>query len=227
VTEHERVQEVAAELALGLLSGPDRADALAHLETCAECRTTVEELADVADRMLLLGPETEPPAGFEQVVLARLEGREPRRPRRRLVLAVAAALAFVLGGVAGALVVRDRTGSRLDHEYVAALEELDGRALAAARLRDPSGQQVGQLFLYEGATSWLFVTIDDARSPADGALTVELRFEDGRRVLVPGLRLTAGRGSLGTTVTLRLRDLDGVRVLDAAGRPRYKVERPR
>ncbi len=227
MTEHDHVQEAAAELALGLLSGPERADALAHLETCAACRTTVEELADVADGLLLLGPETEPPAGFEQGVLARLDGREPRRSRRRLVLAAAAAIAFVLGGVAGALVVRDRTGSRLDHEYVAALEELDGRALAAARIRDRQGQQIGQLFLYEGATSWIFVTVDDDGAPSDGELTVELRFEDGRRTLVPGLRLTAGRGSLGTTVTLRLRDLDGMRILGADGRPRYTVERAR
>ena len=227
MTEHERVQESAAELALGLLSGPERADALAHLETCAACRTTVEELADVADRMLLLAPEAEPPVGFETGVLARLDGKEVRPPGRRRALAIAAAVAFVLGAVAGGLVARDRTGSRLDREYAAALEELDGRALAAARLRDATGRQVGQLFLYEGRVSWLFVTVDDSRSRVDADLAVELRFEDGRRVRVPGLRLTAGRGSLGTTVTLRLRDLDGVRVLDEGGRARYRVERPR
>jgi hypothetical protein len=221
------VQEAAAELALGLLSGPERADALLHMDSCAACRTTVEELADVADGMLLLAPQAEPPAGFETGVVARLDGREPRRAPRRRALAIAAAIAFVLGAVGGALVARDRAGSRLDHEYVAALEQLDGRALAAARLRDAAGRQVGQLFLYEGKTSWLFVTVDDPRSRSDGELAVELRFEDGRRVLVPGLRLTAGRGSLGTTVTLRLRDLEGVRVIDQAGRARYRVERPR
>jgi hypothetical protein len=227
VTEHDRVQEAAAELALGLLSGPERADALVHMESCAACRTTVEELSDVADAMLLLAPEAEPPVGFETGVLARLDGRETRRPPRRRALGVAAAIAFVLGAVGGALVARDRAGNRLDHEYVAALEELDGRALAAARLRDGAGRQVGQLFLYEGKTSWLFVTVDDGRARADAELAVELRFEDGRRVLVPGLRLTSGKGSLGTTVVLRLRDLDGVRVLDEAGRARYRVERPR
>ena len=228
MTDHEHVQEAAAELALGLLSGPERADALAHLETCPVCRTTVEELSDVADGMLLLAPEAEPPVGFETGVLERLDGKEQRRPRRRrAVMAAAAVVAFLLGGVAGALVARDRQ-SRLDREYIAALRELDGRALAAARLRVPeSGEQVGQVFLYEGAVSWLFVTVDDASAPADEELVVELRFEDGRRVEVPGLHVVAGRGSLGATVELRLRDLDGVRVVDDDGRERYTVERPR
>ena len=227
MTEHERVQEAAAELALGLLSGPERADALAHMEGCASCRTTVEELADLADRMLLLAPETEPPVGFETRVLARLDGKEGRRRRPRALAVAAVAAAFLLGAVAGAIIVRDRTGSRLDHEYVAALEELDGRALAAARVRIPGGPQIGQLFLYEGATSWLFVTVDDPRARGDEDLGVELRFEDGRRVVVPGLHLTAGRGSLGTTAELRLRDLEGVRLVDGAGRVRYTIERPR
>jgi hypothetical protein len=228
MTDHDRVQEGAAELALGLLSGPERADALAHMEGCGSCRTLVEELADVADRMLLLAPETEPPAGFETGVLARLDGKERRRPRprRRAVLAAAAVVAFLLGGVAGALVFRDRQ-SRLDREYIAALRELDGRALAAARVRVPDGDRVGQLFLYEGATSWVFITIDDPGSKGETELALELRFEDGRRVVLPGLRLVDGRGSLGTTAELRLRDLDGIRVVDPAGRLRYTTERAR
>ncbi len=59
-----------AELALGLLSGPDRASALSHLASCPTCRTEVDELAVVADRLLLLAPDEGPPAGFESRVLA-------------------------------------------------------------------------------------------------------------------------------------------------------------
>jgi hypothetical protein len=224
--EHERIQDAAPELALGLLSGPERAEVVAHLETCDACRATVEGLSDVADRLLLLAPQTEPPAGFESGVLARIDGGAARARPRRTMLVAAVAAALVIGGVVGALVARQRTGSRLDHEYVAALEELDGRALAAARLRDLSGQQVGQLFLYEGATSWLFVTVVDPHPAAAGDLVVELRFKTGRTVSVPGLRLDGGRGSLGTTVDLRLRDLRRIRVVDADGRVRYTVERP-
>jgi hypothetical protein len=225
MTEHDAVQAAAAELALGLLSGPERADALAHLEGCAACRTAVEELADVADRLLLLAPEAEPPAGFETRVFARAAAPAIGRWRRRRPVLVAAAAVLLVVAVAGAvLVTRDRRGSRLDREYVAALEQLDGRALAAANLEDASGQRSGQLFLYEGANSWLFVTVDDPGAAGD--LVVELRFKDGHRVLVPGLRLAAGRGSLGATVHLRLRDLERVRVLDTGGGTRYTVKRP-
>lgn len=225
MTDHEAVQESAAELALGLLSGPERAEALAHLESCATCRTTVEELSDVADRLLLLAPETEPPAGFETAVLARAEGAShPRRRPRRAVL-VAAAVALVVGAIGGALVMRDQVGTDLDREYVAALEELDGRALAAATIED-GGRRVGQLFLYQGAVSWLFATVDDPGTA--GELTIELRFEDGRRIRVAGLHVVDGRGSLGATVAgLRLRDLDGVAVVDGTGATRYLVERVR
>jgi hypothetical protein len=232
VTEHAGVQAVAAELALGLLSGPERADALAHLESCPACRTTVEEQADVADRLLLLAPEVDPPAGFETAVLARTAGADGSAaadaapPRRwwRSRLAVAAVLVFIVGAVAGGVVTRNRVGSRLDREYVAALKELDGRALAAATLEDSDGQRTGQLFLYEGALSWLFVTVDDPG--AQGDLAVELRFEAGRTIVVPGLVVRAGRGSLGATVDLRLRDLRGVRIVDGQGRQRYTVTRP-
>ena len=224
MTEHDVVQAAAAELALGLLSGPERADAVAHLESCAPCRATVEELADVADQLLLLAPQTEPPPGFETAVLAGMGGGPAQRRGRRALVAVAA-VALVLGGVVGALLARQQIGSRLDREYVAALRELDGRALAAATLHDDDGDRTGQIFLYEGATSWLFVTVADPGT--SGQLVVELRFEDGRVARVPGLVVRDGRGSLGATVELRLRDLARIRVLDDAGAQRYRVERVR
>jgi hypothetical protein len=223
MSDHDAVHG-AAELALGLLSGPERAEALAHLEGCGPCRIAVEELADVADRLLLLAPEAEPPAGFETGVLARAGAPTAARRPRRVWLA-AAAVVVVLAAVGGAFAVRrDRPGTRLDREYVAALEQLHGKALAATALQDATGQQAGQLFLYEGDTSWLFATVDDPG--ATGELAVELRFDDGRVVVVPGLHLAGGRGSLGATVDLRLRDLRSVRVVDDAGRVRYTVRRP-
>jgi hypothetical protein len=222
MTDHDAVQEAAPELALGLVSGPERAAALAHLESCASCRAAVEELADVADALLLLAPETEPPPGFETRVLARADGVSPPRRGRR-VLALAAVVAFLLGALAGGLLARQRQGSRLDREYIAALRELDGRALAAATLHDEAGHRTGQLFLYEGKTSWLFATVADPGASAD--LVVELRFEDGRVTRVPGLVVRDGRGSLGATVELRLWDLERISVVDEDGTLRYRAER--
>jgi anti-sigma-K factor RskA len=64
--------EVASELALGVLTGRERARALAHLDGCEACREQVRELSMVGDELLALLPSAEPPAGFESRVLDRL-----------------------------------------------------------------------------------------------------------------------------------------------------------
>ena len=76
-----RMWEMAAEVALGIADGADRAWALEHLAGCPECRARVERMAGVADELLMLAPAVEPPAGFEQRVAGAIE--PPRRSRSR------------------------------------------------------------------------------------------------------------------------------------------------
>jgi hypothetical protein len=83
---------VAEELALGVLTGRERAEALAHLGCCTACRENVRRLTVTGEELLRLLPDREPPPGFETRVLARLglTAQAPalgRRPGRRLVLA--------------------------------------------------------------------------------------------------------------------------------------------
>jgi len=68
----EELAEVAAELALGVLTGRERAMAIAHLDNCDECRENVRQLMATGEQLLELLPPAEPPAGFETRVLARL-----------------------------------------------------------------------------------------------------------------------------------------------------------
>jgi hypothetical protein len=76
--------DVAAELALGVLTGRERAMAIAHLDKCDDCREDVRQLMATGEQLLELLPPAEPPAGFETRVLERLglpapalgEGRE-------------------------------------------------------------------------------------------------------------------------------------------------------
>jgi anti-sigma factor ChrR (cupin superfamily) len=67
-----QVHDMAAELALGVLIGRERAAALAHLEGCKACREEVRRLMVVGGRLLELLGAAEPPAGFETRVLERL-----------------------------------------------------------------------------------------------------------------------------------------------------------
>jgi hypothetical protein len=121
------VREAAAELALDLLDGDERAAALAHLETCPACRDEVASLTRAADELLLLAPEAEPDPGLEATVLARvgeladpapaaepaapvvvaIDSRRPRRGRRRLL---AAAAAVVLVAAAATVALAGRAG---------------------------------------------------------------------------------------------------------------------
>jgi hypothetical protein len=87
-----QVRELAPELALGILGGAERAEVVLHVDGCARCQAYVTELTEAADAIPQLVPEREPPPGFEDRVLHRLdEGR--RRSRRRWVAAIAAAAA--------------------------------------------------------------------------------------------------------------------------------------
>lgn len=64
--------DVAAELALGVLTGRERADAIEHLDRCEACREDVHKLLVTGEELLGLLPPAEPPAGFETRVLDRL-----------------------------------------------------------------------------------------------------------------------------------------------------------
>jgi len=69
---------IAAEVALGILSGAERADALGHMEHCVSCRAVVEGLALTGDSLLLLAPEADPPLGFESGVASRVSEQASR-----------------------------------------------------------------------------------------------------------------------------------------------------
>jgi hypothetical protein len=64
--------DVAAELALGVLTGRERAVAIAHLNGCEACREDVRQLMATGEQLRELLPPVEPPAGFESRVLERL-----------------------------------------------------------------------------------------------------------------------------------------------------------
>ena len=111
--------DMAVELALGLATGRERAGSLAHLAECSGCRGRVDGLRETGDGLLLLAPPAEPPAGFEQAVLASLRAARPSaapawlpsgaasgRGRRRWSSAAPSASASLLGRTAGGAVAR-------------------------------------------------------------------------------------------------------------------------
>jgi hypothetical protein len=210
----DRTRELAAELALGILDGEQRAQALRHVAECPECRRAVEELTAVADELLMLAPEREPPAGFESRVLARLQpppaAARPTRRRRRMLapLAAAAAAAAIAAAVVLLTTSDDR---RLADHYRATLAAGHGSSFEAARLRAPGQVPAGVVYAYRGATSWIFVVV---YGPHRGVpYTAELATTSGRRVALPSFRLDPKTGTRGEAVPVDLGSIASVRLV--------------
>jgi hypothetical protein len=201
------VRELLPELAMGVAAGDERAAALAHVATCADCRARLEETAHLVDELLLLAPEREPPPGFEGRALAAMESRTP--PRRRRATWLAAAAAVVLVALAATTVTRwaDSEDRRVAEQYRQTLEVADGSYLRAADLVTDSGSTAGHVFLYQGKPSWLFRTGEGAPS---GTYDVTLVTDDGRVRDIGDCWVRDGRGSWGTTVEVPIGSVDRV-----------------
>jgi hypothetical protein len=193
----EQVRPLLAEVAAGAATGYDLALALGHVAGCPACREELIELTRVADDLLLLTPEREPPAGFETAVVQRIVGLTSHPPRRRwrpriqpgrtdrglrLVAALIILLLAVASGAAFAL-WRTAPDRRLADQYRQTLALAGGRYLKAAQVTTDSGREVGHIFLYEGSPSWITVVLTAAPVAGDYAMSI---------VTTDGVRYPAG-----------------------------------
>jgi anti-sigma-K factor RskA len=214
------LREVAPDVALGLLTGEERATALAHLQGCEACRAEVASLAGTADEVLLAAPEVSPPPGFGRSVLARLAGASgevapldrrvgvPPAPRRWPVaaaLGVAAALA-VLALVAGLRAGDDRP--RDPDVAVAEMLTGSGRPVGeASAAGDPATVRVA-------VPGWAGMVESWGESGSNTYwLSVEL--EDGTRSMDA---VRAGREEWSVEVAAPADEVVTISVLDSAGR---------
>jgi putative zinc finger protein len=208
----EEARELAPELALGIATGEERADALRHLAGCAACRRALEELSEVADELLMLVPEHEPPAGFESGVLEGLGARVPRRRRaRRIAMRVAAPVAAAAAAVAVMLAVFD-DDRELASRYRDTLERADGQYFNSARLQGPGGVPAGVVFGYQGRPSWVLVVVDPEHRA--GRYAGELVTKAGQRIPLRSFRLDPATGSWGRAIPMDLRRVSSVRLVD-------------
>ncbi|MCC5475174.1 zf-HC2 domain-containing protein [Streptomyces barringtoniae] len=230
----DKLREIAAELALGVLPGRERAEAVAHLDRCANCREYVRWLTLVGDRLIGLLPDREPPAGFEARVARRLAeqaaaseaaggaaGRVARDLRGRVrrgrlrLAAVATALTVAVGfagwgiGTAVESVVAS-TAPAAESEPM-----LVGDMISATR----GGGKVGEVYAHPGTPGWIFVSVDSAgpRGTYTGKVTCLLQHSDGTTVRVGDFPLSAGRGEWGVAAPGDLSTLSGTRLTTPGG----------
>jgi hypothetical protein len=198
------IRAVLPELALGIADGEERALALEHLTSCADCRRELEELSAVADGLVALAPRREPPAGFEGRVLERLKVRQaPKRPAR-LGLRRLSFAAAVLGAAAATAIGMNLSYSsdrRLASQYRAALQGAHGRYFQSAQLHAPNGEQAGIVFGYQGSPSWLFYVLSGRY--ANGLYREQIVTRSGETVTLPPFRLVAASWGIATPIPLR------------------------
>ncbi|HEV3266772.1 MAG TPA: zf-HC2 domain-containing protein [Acidimicrobiales bacterium] len=207
-TSCEEFQEDLAAIALGTLSGRRRSEVLRHVENCPQCATELEQLAMVADAVLQLAPEEDPPIGFELRLAQRLQANTPPRSARRvrrLSYLAAAAIIVVIGFGAGALV-----GSRNGNDA----PQSTSTNLASATLRS-NGQNVGEVFVSGAKPSWMYMTIDS--HSWSGPVTCELILASGKVENVGQFGLSGGYGSWGTPITSPAGQVRSARLITAGG----------
>jgi anti-sigma-K factor RskA len=193
----DELADVAAELALGVLTGRERAEALAHLEQCPACRENVRQLTTTGEELLELLPTMEPPAGFETRVMDRLgltpaaahpdttaprHVRQPGRTRRLLTVAAVVA-GIVVAGVGG-------------WGLHAATSTPATSPLSSAALLTASHQNAGTIYVYNGASRWLYMSVD--MPSGDGTVVCQLVSADGHVTTFGSFRLTHGYGYWGS-----------------------------
>jgi hypothetical protein len=232
-----QLHDVAAELALGVLTGRERATAIAHLGQCRACREEVRQLMAVGGLLPELLPPAEPPAGFETRVLQLLRTsaqpeaqseprplpRPERSPRPR-------------GTIRGST----RSGARPgDHHPGAnppggngpgAAAALGGwrivggpspsassatARLTSASLLSATRSSVGSVFLYSGTPRWLYLHVD--LESGDELVTCQIVGTEGRTSTVGSFRLADGYGTWGSPDPGNIGAVTGARLVSADG----------
>ena len=213
----DRVDTLADDLALGFLTGAERALVLRHLDECHSCRIEVASLTQIAEAVLLLSPSAAPADGFDRRVLdgirraqgdvVEMPAAAPVRRRGRMRAIVSVAAAVVVLFFASTLWAGPRSAPT---------------GIAAAMI-DGRGDLVGQVSLIaDGGTT---VTMDlpgwdrlAARygGPSEGQYRLRLDLDDGSRRTVALAAGEIGPEPLHTSIAPA--DIAGVAIADRDGR---------
>lgn len=148
-----------AELALGVLTGRERARALSHVESCPRCAEELEQLSRAADVVVGLAPEAEPPLGFEtrlfdKMGIEEVRPRRRRRPRYWIPATAAAAVAALAVGLGLGL------SSSSPPNGTAQGVQRHGAVETAALVEN--GEHVGRVDVFGGTKPWMQMTLDDS-----------------------------------------------------------------
>ena len=200
-----------AELALGVLTGRERATVLSHTESCPHCRGELEVLSRAADSVVLAAPEVEPPMGFEvrlfeQMGLADKASPSRHRWRSRRMAAAAIAAAVVLGALGAGWALTSSSHSPT-------LSSVAPGGTTSAALTG-NGRIVGHVTI-DGAKRWMSMTLAD--SSVHGTVECVVVTDDGAVHHVGTFVAEAGYGAWIARLRVDPARLRSAEVLSAGG----------
>jgi anti-sigma factor RsiW len=206
------------ELALGVLTGRDRARVLAHVDSCQRCADELERLARTADTVVQVAPEVEPPLGFDVRLFERMG--VAHRPRLRLgrrmprwmpVAAAAAVIALGIGlglGLSSSTTSPSQPASAL-HGPASHSPEVSGALVGSG------GHTVGHVVAFDGARPWMSMMLTD--SSARGWVTCVVITDTGKRETVGSFETKAGWGTWNSPLHVDPYRLRSAEVVDPGG----------
>jgi hypothetical protein len=224
-----------AELALGILTGRERAATLAHVEACPRCAEELEQLAHAADAVVRVAPELEPTVGFEVRLFNRMGLTEappmtestpdlaflPATPGRHgatvrwissrprwAMAAAAAVIALAIG-----LSIGWNTGSGRHGTQQAGGHPVGAEVATAALVAN--GSTVGNVNTYGGSKPWMIVTLADSWS--DGKVTCEVVTTNGVTHKVGSFTAKDGYGAWGAPLRVAPQDIQKAEVVSSNG----------
>jgi hypothetical protein len=205
-----------AELALGVLTGRERARALAHVDSCPRCAEELEQLSRAADTMLQAAPDAEPPMGFEVRLFERMGVSDsPRRERRhrwspRWVPAGVAAAAAAVAALGVGLGVTLTSSSP---PVSVAQGHARGTVESANLVHDR--RTVGHVVYFNGPKPWMSMMLADAG--VQGQVNCVVVSKDGVTHTVGTFTAHAGYGAWFAPLHVNPDDLRTAKVVSPSG----------
>jgi hypothetical protein len=128
---------------------------------------------------------------------------------RAALVAVAAGFALVGGTVA----VTETSNKTTVQQSATAIPH--GQALHSATFQGPTGQVAGQIVVYHGNPSWVFMNVDVPHS--NGTVTCELHLANGQIVAAGTVHLHDGSGVFSQSIQMDAGKVRGATLYDSSG----------
>ncbi|HUY06066.1 MAG TPA: hypothetical protein VMU99_02240 [Acidimicrobiales bacterium] len=214
------IEDELTEFALGILSGRRRSEVLRHAGSCMRCSAELERLSIIADTVLQLAPEMEPPLGFELRLAERLQKNttvlRSQHLHRVRTLSAAAVLTVVLGIGLGTFAASRSPSTRTPSTRIWSTTASLTSAAIGSR-----GEVLGTVFISAGSPGWMVLTVD--RGAWSGEVRCEVAFVGGKVETLGRFKLSNAYGTWGVPLTssagqvriARLVALDGTVIASA------------